>query len=104
MRHHGIRLLGLLCLPLAGLAGCGGEDNPPPFCPEGQVRQDGLCTPYVPGDPVDATGLWEPPIGTTWQWQITGSIDASRDVEMYDVDLFEVTDSAPSFSLATDLA
>ncbi len=34
-------------------------------------------------------GIWQPPPGTTWQWQLTGEIDTSHDVEMYDVDLFE---------------
>ena len=32
---------------------------------------------------------WRPPPGTTWQWQLSGSIDTSYDVEMYDIDLFE---------------
>ena len=30
--------------------------------------------------------------GTTWQWQLTGAIDYSYDVDMYDIDLF---DAAP---------
>jgi len=34
-------------------------------------------------------GVWSPPPGTTWQWQLTGEIDTSYDVEMYDVDLFD---------------
>lgn len=40
--------------------------------------------------PPVATGIWAPPPGTTWQWQLTGTIDPSYDVEMYDVDLFDV--------------
>ncbi len=32
---------------------------------------------------------WSPPPGTSWQWQLTGTIDESVDVAMYDVDLFE---------------
>jgi hypothetical protein len=31
-----------------------------------------------------------PAIGTSWQWQLQGPIDTSFDVEMYDVDAFEV--------------
>lgn len=34
--------------------------------------------------------VWQPAPGTTWQWQLTGEIDTSFDVEMYDVDLFDV--------------
>jgi hypothetical protein len=35
------------------------------------------------------TGIWHPPPGTTWQWQLTGTIDTSVDAEMYDIDLFD---------------
>ena len=34
-------------------------------------------------------GVWRPPPGTTWQWQLSGQIDTSFDVAMYDIDLFE---------------
>ena len=34
--------------------------------------------------------IWHPPIDTTWQWQLIGQpIDASFDVNMYDIDLFD---------------
>lgn len=29
--------------------------------------------------------------GSTWQWQLTGSLDSSFDVDVYDIDLFEVS-------------
>jgi hypothetical protein len=32
---------------------------------------------------------WIPPVSTTWQWQLTGPLDLSVDVLMYDVDLFD---------------
>ncbi len=35
-------------------------------------------------------GIWRPPPGTSWQWQLTDPIDTSVDVEMYDIDLFDV--------------
>ena len=34
-------------------------------------------------------GIWQPEPGTSWQWQLTGAIDTSYDVEMYDIDLFD---------------
>ena len=34
------------------------------------------------------TELWTPSLNTTWQWQLTGEIDHSFDVAMYDIDLF----------------
>lgn len=37
--------------------------------------------------------VWTPRPGTTWQWQLTGTIDTSLEVDMYDVDLFEVDDA-----------
>ena len=35
-------------------------------------------------------GIWRPPPGTSWQWQLTDPIDTTVDVEMYDIDLFDV--------------
>ena len=39
------------------------------------------------------TGIWQPKPGTTWHWQLTGRIDTSFDVDMYDIDLFDVPKS-----------
>jgi hypothetical protein len=33
--------------------------------------------------------IWQPEPGTSWQWQLTGTIDTSYDVAMYDIDLFD---------------
>ena len=33
--------------------------------------------------------IWHPKPGTTWQWQITGTVDPSLNVDMYDIDLFD---------------
>jgi len=41
----------------------------------------------APDEPDEA--VWRPGPGTTWQWQLTGEIDTSYDVEMYDIDLFD---------------
>jgi len=70
--------------------GC--TDDAPPVCAEGQVRLSGLCVDYDPDPPVSSEGLWRPTPGTSWQWQLTEAIDPSFDVEMYDVDLFNVSD------------
>jgi hypothetical protein len=32
---------------------------------------------------------WRPTPGTSWQWQLSGTIDTSIDVRMYDIDLFD---------------
>ncbi len=76
------------------LAACGGGDGDDgPYCDEGQIRVGGECTDYVPGNPVPPGSAWQPATGTTWQWQLTETIDDSYDVEMYDVDLFNVEDT-----------
>jgi endo-alpha-1,4-polygalactosaminidase (GH114 family) len=41
--------------------------------------------------------IWHPEPGATWQWQLTGDIDTTIDVEMYDVDLFDT----PASTLAS---
>ncbi len=64
---------------------CHGEPNQ-------NFRPLGLADPEDPGDPTDPTEpgqWWRPAPGTTWQWQLSGTIDTSIDVEMYDIDLFE---------------
>jgi hypothetical protein len=38
----------------------------------------------------EAQGVWKPGPGTSWQWQLTGTVDTSIDVVMYDIDLFDV--------------
>jgi len=40
--------------------------------------------------PLPCPGCYAPAVGTTWQWQLTETIDTSRAVEMYDIDLFDV--------------
>ena len=38
---------------------------------------------------VAAPTIWKPLPGATWQWQLTGALDLSFDVEIYDIDLFD---------------
>jgi len=40
--------------------------------------------------------IWRPSPGTSWQIQFAGDLDASLDVQVYDLDLFEVLDSQVS--------
>jgi hypothetical protein len=35
--------------------------------------------------------IWQPMPGTSWQWQLSGSLDTSFDVEVYDIDLYETS-------------
>jgi hypothetical protein len=55
----------------------GGSATPPPPPP-----------PTTP--PPTGGAIWVPPLGTSWQWQLTGTIDQTVNVTMYDIDLFDV--------------
>lgn len=37
--------------------------------------------------------IWRPAPGTLWQWQLTGTVDTTFDVAMYDIDLFDGPES-----------
>ncbi len=44
-------------------------------------------------EPAQQSSIWQPKPGTTWQWQLTGNLDISLDVDMYDIDLFDTKQS-----------
>lgn len=35
------------------------------------------------------SSIWQPQPGTSWQWQLSGTVDTSVDVDMYDIDLVD---------------
>lgn len=35
--------------------------------------------------------IWRPGPGTSWQWQLNGTLDLDLNVEMYDIDLFDTS-------------
>jgi len=46
-------------------------------------QNNGLSTPTE----TPSVTWWKPTPGTTWQWQLTGNINTTYDVDMYDIDL-----------------
>ena len=54
-------------------------------CVSSQAQTDPDLTP-----PAEVKTVWQPAPGTSWQWQLDGEIDSSFDVDMYDIDLFDV--------------
>ena len=46
------------------------------------------AAPALPA-PTPCIGCYLPPVGSTWQWQLSGTIDISKNVQMYDIDLFD---------------
>lgn len=69
------------------LAGCGSGAQ----CDLGQIRDGDACQPYVADTPASGQGVRPVPNGVTWQWQITEVVDTTVDVQVYDVDLFDLT-------------
>jgi endo-alpha-1,4-polygalactosaminidase (GH114 family) len=62
----------------------GGDGVRPPAASTGAIDVDG------PIDVEGGPGWWQPPVGASWQWQLTDlPIDPTFDVAMYDIDLFE---------------
>jgi hypothetical protein len=44
----------------------------------------------APSAPAAPAGTpWIPSVHTTWQWQLSGTVDQSVDAQMYDIDLFD---------------
>ncbi|MFI7300477.1 endo alpha-1,4 polygalactosaminidase [Streptomyces sp. NPDC050121] len=71
-------------LPLLGLllAGCASAPDDPP-----QDRPDGSSS-----GATSASGkVWQPAPGIDWQWQLSGRLDTSVDVPVYDIDGFDQT-------------
>jgi hypothetical protein len=55
---------------------------------------------YYDGPPLPPpTSIWQPRPGTSWQWQITGTVDTSLAVKMYDIDLFDAQATASSYTV-----
>jgi len=79
-------LIGLAAVVVAGATAC----NTSPADPAFQIDTTPTSLPDTSGPPSD---VWRPSPGTTWQWQLTGTIATSVDAEMFDVDLFEVPKS-----------
>lgn len=61
--------------------------------PDTEISDTGTPPPVAempdPETPPKAKGWFEPTAEQTWQWQITGALDASYDVEVYDIDVFD---------------
>lgn len=80
--------LTLLSLAFALAFGCseGSEDD----------EVDNSCVAPRSADvpPARVTPVWSPAPGTTWQWQLSGTLVTTFDVAMYDIDLFDNTPEA----------
>ncbi|MEW2047026.1 endo alpha-1,4 polygalactosaminidase [Streptomyces sp. NPDC005476] len=85
-----ILLLSLLALPLAGCASAqdrtpDGTSHPASGTASGRTP-DGST-----GAGPSAGKRWQPAPGTGWQWQLSGRLDTTVDVPVYDIDGFDHT-------------
>ncbi|MDX9863494.1 MAG: endo alpha-1,4 polygalactosaminidase [Anaerolineaceae bacterium] len=39
--------------------------------------------------PLAGDDIWQPAVGSTWQWQLSGAFDSSVEAQVYDLDLFD---------------
>jgi len=59
--------------------------------PRASASTDASIQPRSLPDPVPCVDCWAPDLVTSWQWQLRDAINTSVDVQMYDVDGFEVS-------------
>jgi hypothetical protein len=74
-----------LLLLLAACACAPAPEEPPD---SGRPAGAGPGSSAGPGTP-SAAARWQPRPGTPWQWQLSGTVDTSVDVPVYDIDGFE---------------
>lgn len=72
----------LIAFTLAGFA-CGGSGND-----NSDDGDDDEANADLP-DPVTGGNWYQPTAGTTWQWQLNGTVNTTYDVTVYDIDLFD---------------
>ena len=70
----------VIFLLLISISSCGENDNTP-ATPSSQVE------PTIA--PITTGNWYKPALGSTWQWQLTGTINTNYNVNIYDIDLFD---------------
>ena len=59
-----------------------------------QAAADKAAADKAAGEPDPTPGTWyKPGLATTWQWQLSGAINTSYDVDVYDIDLYNAGDA-----------
>ena len=75
------------------------QTTPPTQDPTTPTAAPRIQDPTTAPPTQNPSGVWRPAPGTSWQWQITGAVDESLDVAMYDIDLFDAQPSASSYTV-----
>ncbi|MCZ4096030.1 endo alpha-1,4 polygalactosaminidase [Streptomyces sp. So13.3] len=79
----------LLPLLVLLLAACGSDPDPGPDPGPDHHRPSPIPSSIPSPIPAPPSDRWRPPPGTAWQWQLSGKVDTSVDVPVYDIDGFE---------------
>ncbi|MCB1955233.1 MAG: endo alpha-1,4 polygalactosaminidase [Rhodocyclaceae bacterium] len=97
MKKHWILWASVLCLNACGGGGGGGDAAGDGASDSGTVEDSGGSG-GGGGTGGTAASWYQPGVGTTWQWQLNGSLDTRVAAAIYDIDLFDV-DAAQIASL-----
>ena len=98
----GLAVVELAFLGLAGCTGVSGVSQSAPSLSASPTSSSAVgiaavspsARPSTSPTKSAAPGWWRPRPGLTWQWQLTGTIDTSVGVDVYDVDAFTTPASA----------
>ena len=69
---------------------------PPVVTPPPVITPPPVVTPPVVTPPPEVTppeAIYQPAVGSSWQWQLSGAINTAYDVDLYDIDLFDTSKS-----------
>lgn len=80
MKSRKNNILITLILTLAFIIGCGGSSS---STKEQTLVFDSAVLPIIAGD------RYRPAIDTSWQWQLSGNVNTSYNIDLYDIDLFD---------------
>lgn len=97
-----LRWIAAVCVALRVMAGCSGDDADRAKSAAGsggRVSRAGTggagkaasAGASAGADAGASSSWWRPKPGTSWQWQLTGKLDTSLDVQVYDIDLFNTS-------------
>ncbi len=83
----------LLLTIIIALTGCGGgsSDTDTDSSSESEEETGSLFNSAI--SPVTSGNWYRPELDTSWQWQLTGTVNTAYNVKIYDIDLFDSSEN-----------